>query len=296
MNLINRIKKVTKKNKTIHAQWAYYLPTLALLVVYGIFLYLIWRTGALKPGDLINNATVLVGWIVTLLVALIYLGRSRKDNQRLKKEEVRRSLEIDAFREINRTVTSFGSSLAEASSKFLWWPYDLKMHRKNPRYHEFQKAKIESEAHQQRIGLLSGLTDFLLAIEANEIAVIQFDYLRKYIHFRVDDVNEFITEFSYYLMTTKKEVLLTEPGYRDFKEKCEKMREGLSEIASYLFDYRIELMNSMLGETFSSQVPIRKPRDPKCKILTEVAIKEEVEKETERRELRMLNKAEGKNV
>lgn len=45
---------------------------------------------------------------------------------------------------------------------------------------------------------------------------------------------------------------------------------------------------------FDSQVPIRKPRDPKHKILTEVAIKEEVEKEAERRELEALEQGRGK--
>jgi len=89
-------KKIAEKDMTTLGQWAYYLPILALLVAYGIFLYLVWRTDTLQPGDFINNITIFVGWIVALLTALIYLSKTRKDNQKLKKEEIRRSLEIDA--------------------------------------------------------------------------------------------------------------------------------------------------------------------------------------------------------
>jgi hypothetical protein len=47
-------------------------------------------------------------------------------------------------------------------------------------------------------------------------------------------------------------------------------------------------MNSLLGDTFDTKVPMRKPRDPKYKLLTEVAIKKEVEKEAKKRENRYL--------
>ena len=287
-------KKITEKDKAILGQWAYYLPILALLVGYGIFLYLVRRTDTLQPGDLINNITIFVGWIVALLTAVIYLNKTRKDNQKLKKEEIRRSLEIDAFREINKAVTNFASVLVEVSNKYLWWPYELKMHRENPKYHKFDKVKIELETDQQRISLMRVLTNFILAIEANEIAVIQFDRLRKYIQSEVDGANKLIMEFLDYFMPTEREILLTEPGCLDFRERCKKIKEELDIICCYLFDYRIELMNSRLGETFDSQVPIRKPRDPKYKVLTEVAIKEEVEKEAERRGKEFLAQGPGK--
>jgi hypothetical protein len=44
-------------------------------------------------------------------------------------------------------------------------------------------------------------------------------------------------------------------------------------------------LNHFLGDVFQAKVPRRKPRDPRYKILTELAIKEEVEKELERREI-----------
>ena len=283
-------EKTTEQDKTILGQRAPYLLILAVLAGYAIFLYVVRRTGTLEVSDFINNLTLFIGWIVALLTAAIYLSKTRKDNQRLKKEEIRRSLEIDAFREINKAVTSFGSVLVKVSNKYLWWPFDLKNYREDPRYHKFDKAKIGLETVRQNSDLRGGEVEFILAIEANEITVIQFDHLRKYIQFKVDDACELIRQFSDYLGVVALENL----GYSDLKERCERIREELSEINSYLFDYRIELMNSMLGEIFDSQVPIRKPRDPKHKTLTEVAIKEEVEKEAERRELKFLERFRGK--
>ena len=287
-------KKMTEKVRTILGQSAPYLIILAVLAGYAIFLYIEKWAKILQTSDFISSITIFVGWIVALLTAVIYLNKTKKDNQELEKAEIRRSLEIDAFREINRAVTNFGSVLVKVSNKYLWWPYELKMHMKNPRYHKFDKAKIELETDRRRADLMGGLSDFILAIEANEIAVIQFDHLRKYIQFKADDADELIKEFLHYFTVTKREVLLTESGYLDFRGRCKKIREELLEIGCYLFDYRIELMNSMLGEIFDSQVPIRKPRDPKHKTLTEVAIKEEVEKEAERRELKFLERFRGK--
>jgi len=269
-----------------------YRLILSIIGAYALLLFILGTNGILSVSDFVGNITIFIGWIVALLIAGIHLSKTRKDNKELKREEIRRSLEIDAFREINKAVTNFGSALVEVSNKYLWWPYELKMYREDPRYHKFNKAQIELKTDQQRVHLMGGLTDFVLAIEANEIAVIQYDHLRKYIQFKVDDVNELIMKFSRYLMVTKREVLLTEPGYLDFKKRCKKIGEELHEIGSYLFDYRIELMNSMLGETFDSQVPIRKPKDPKYKTLTQVAIKEEVEKEAEEREKKFLKQSQ----
>jgi len=283
-------EKTTEQDKTILGQGAPYLLILAVLASYAIFLYVVKRTDTLQASDFISNITIFVGWIVALLTAVIYLSKTRKDNQKLKKEEIRRSLEIDAFREISKAATSFGKILTKVSSEYLWWPFDLKNYREDPRYHKFDKAKIELQTLRQNGDLMRGVAEFILAIEANEIAVIQFDHLRKYIQFKVDDANELIRQFSDYLRVVALEKL----GYSDLKERCKRIEEKLHEIGSYLFDYRIELMNSMLGETFDSQVPIRRPRDSRYKTLTEVAIREEVEKEAERRELKFLEQFRGK--
>ena len=155
---------------------------------------------------------------------------------------------------------------------------------------KFNKMEIILELRKKHENLIQGVMIFTLAIESNEIAVTQFDHLRKYIQFQINEVSDKIDNFEKYFNKTEKGKLVSEEGYSEFKENCDEIIEKFGNIQSYLFDYRIELMNSLLGDIFDTKVPMRKPKDPKYKLLTEVATKEEVEKEARERENRYLNK------
>ena len=230
-----------------------------------------------------------VGWLFALLIALNYLQKNRRDNQIAKKEEFKKSLEIDAFREINKSVTIFSYVISDISGYFRsLYSINLFLYRRNPTIAKFNKIEIILELRKKHENLIQGLTRFLITIESNEIVVIQFDHLRKYIQFQIDDVNEKIDNFDQYFNKTEREKLVPEEGYSEFKENCDEIIEYFTNIQSYLFDYRILLMNSLLGDTFDTKVLMRKPSDPKYKILTEVAIKEEVEKEARERECRHI--------
>ena len=230
-----------------------------------------------------------VGWLIALLVAINYLQKNRKDNQIAKKEEFKKSLEIDTFREINKSVTAFSEAISDISAFFrTLYSINLFIYKSNPTIAKFNKMEIILELRKKHENLIQGLTMFLVAIESNEIVVIQFDHLRKYIQFQIDDVNDKIDNFEIYFNKTEKEKFLSKEGFSELKENCDEIIEYFSNIQSYLFDYRIVLMNSLLGDTFDIKVPMRKPNDPKYKLLTEVATKEEVEKETKGRESRYV--------
>jgi len=234
-----------------------------------------------------------VGWLIALLIALNYLQKNRRDNQIAKKEELKKSLEIDAFREINKSVTTFCDAISDISVYFRsLYSIHLFLYRSNPTIGKFDKMETILELRKKHENLIQGLTRFLITIESNEIVVIQFDYLRKYIQFQIDDVNEKVDNFEQYFNKIEKEKLLSGKEFSEFKENCDEIIEYFTDIQSYLFDYRIILMNSLLGDTFDTKVPMRKPRDPKYKLLTEVAIKEEVEKEARERECKHV-KAKG---
>jgi len=67
----------------------------------------------------------IVGWLIALLIAINYLQKNRRDNQIAKKEEFKKSLEIDAFREINESVTTFSHAISDISA-FYRTLYSLK--------------------------------------------------------------------------------------------------------------------------------------------------------------------------
>jgi len=143
---------------------------------------------------------------------------------------------------------------------------------------------LNVELPQQNITLWNGLTPFILAIESHEIAVIRYDHLRKFIQFTVDDCHDAVNKFRTYIYSSRAELLLSEAGLQGLESECKKVEEILFDVTMYLFDYRIELMNQLLGEVFDEQVPRRQPLDPKFKTLIEIAKKDKVSEEEKRRD------------
>jgi len=240
----------------------------------------------LSFDNFINNFTIFMGWIVALFIGWIHLQKTREDNKLLKKEEIRDAIEINAFKEINKAVSEFSSLISGISVTYLTLKSKLELHIEFAQICKFNKHEIYSQLRKEETELYSGTANFVIAIEANEIAVIEFDYYRKYIQHRVDDIHEAVTEFIDYFQKTSISILITKVGHDEFNGKCDEIYEQFVNIQSYLFDYRIELMNSKLGKVFDKRVPERRPRDPRYKTLKELAIKEEVEKESKERELK----------
>ena len=275
------------RGRMIRGKTAYILSG-ALFLLYLIFISILYFTCVLSLNDFINSLTIFIGWLVAITIVWIQLRKTGEDNRAIKREEIKKSLEIDGFKEINKAVTKFSNAISEASIKYMTLPGKLKLHKERPGVFPFDRSELVLETNDHRVYLYGGVTAFVYAIEGNEIAVIEYDHLRKYIQFRLDDTIEKIDQFRKYLMLSTTETLLAEDGIAEFKNRCNDIYNDLADITSYLFDYRIELMNSMLGDIFKSKVPRRKPKDPQYKILTDVATKDVVEAEAAERQQRYL--------
>ncbi|MEA3296013.1 MAG: hypothetical protein U9Q27_02650 [Patescibacteria group bacterium] len=230
----------------------------------------------------------IVGWLIALLIAINYLQKNRRDNQIAKKEEVKKSLEIDAFREINKEINNLSHLIGNISVYYIDLKSKLFMYEKYPEIQKFNKVEIDFQINQQVVNILKGISNLSLVLESNEIMVIEFDYLKKYIQFKTEDVKELIIDFQKYFFKETIKDLLTKKGNSEFTKKCDEISDNLFTIQCYLFDYRIVLMNSLFGDIFDTKIPFRRPKDSKYKLLTEVATKEEVEKEAKKRENRYL--------
>jgi len=252
--------------------------SLLIILIYGIMEYF-------YHGRFATFGNI-VGWLIALLIAINYLQKNRRDNQIAKKEEFKKSLEIDAFREINKEIYNFSHLIGNISVYYILLKNKLCLYEKYPEIQKFNKVEIDFQIGQQVVNILKGISNLSLIIESNEIAVIQFDHLKKYIQFKTEDVKELIIDFQKYFFKETIKDLLTKKGISVFTKKCDEISDNLFTIQCYLIDYRIELMNSLFGDMFDTKVPMRKPSDPKYKLLTEVAIKEEVEKEARKRENR----------
>ena len=136
----------------------------------------------------------------------------------------------------------------------------------------------------QMENLLKSLENFIVTIENNEIALIGYHHYRLFITFRIEDIIKKIDGFQSYFRNLRLEKLSIEENFIYFEEYCYSIRQNLSNIAVWLHDYRIELMNSTLEDIFEKKVPKRKAREPKFKTLMELATKEKVEKERIKRD------------
>ena len=263
-----------------------YVTIFLIFLVYCVIILFLARQKLLDQKDLTQIVTIFVGWIITLLLAVIHLRATQKDNQKGRRDEVKKSLEIDAFRKVNDALTAFSEVVTKVTTPYRTLPGLLRVcivHNSTLAESTLRNF-LNVELPQQNISLWNGVTPFILAVEANEIAIIKYDHLRKFIQFRVDDAHEAINSFREYIQSTRIDVIFSEEGLNTLEKACKKVEESLFDITMYLFDYRVELMNQLLGDIFEKLVPRREPLDPKFKILVEVATKEAVNEEENRRD------------
>ncbi len=236
-------------------------------------------------SDFIDNLVILFGWFIILFLALVQLKENREDNQKAQKEEIKRSLEINAFKETNKARYELSNSIGSIHVFFLMLPSNLlDVDFKNPNVNKFNQTEIPMKIRLQIENVLKHLANFIVTIENNEIALISFHHYRLFITFRIEDIIKKIEGFQSYSEHLTREKLSVEENFIYFEEYCYSIRQNLANIAVWLHDYRIELMNSMLEDIFEKKVPNRKAKDPKFKTLMELAIKEKVENESIKRD------------
>lgn len=270
-----------------------YVITVIFILAYALILCALKAKDILKPDSFVNNLTVFVGWLVALAIAGIHLRKNRLDNIALNKAETKKRLEIEAFKELNKAITDLSRSFGSVSVKYWTWPSKLKLHIENPLIFIFNRSEIDLNFSEQLIKLGHAEVDFVTAIEGNEIVIIQFDHFKKFLHLEIEDIKEAVECFRSYFSKVDENDLITREGHLDFEKRCEEMNEQFVQFYTYLYDYRIILMNRLLGQVFETKMPERKPKDPKYKHLTEAAKKEEVEMRFEKRLKKILDCREG---
>lgn len=262
--------------------------TVIAILTYAIVIGILYYCNILSIENSIIVFTTTLGWLIALLIAVINLVWAKRDNQKVKNYEIKKKLEITAIKEINEGIDNLSDKLSKASVLFLMLPGNLKLNITNPRLFRFDPIKITQEILMYRTELYRGSTSFILAIEANEIAVVEYDYFRKYISFKMEDLQKLIDDFVSLFPIGKLQLIKEPQGFSEFEKRCREINELGAIIQSYLSDYRIILMNDLLEEIFNKSVPHRKPLDDRYKLLTEVALKKDVEREENRRTLESI--------
>ncbi len=195
-----------KKYKLIWGIVLFFLLSIIILTIIHV----------LSIGDFINNLVILVGWLIILFLALVQLKENREDNQIAQKEKIKRSLEIDAFKETNKARYELSNSIANIHVFFLLFPSDLRLYLKNPKVNKFDKNNITLKIRMKIDNLLKSLENFIVTIENNEIALIGFHHYRLFITFRIKDIIKKIDGFQSYSEHLTREKLSVEENFLHF--------------------------------------------------------------------------------
>lgn len=240
-----------------------------LIIEYGLVLILLNQYSLISFDNLINNITVFIGWIFALLLAILHLEKTRKDNQENSKEELKKSLEIKAFHEINDSINNLSTAIGEIGTKLLIAQSNIELSKKNINYNYDLK---ELNINYLVINLMKNHCDFVLSFERNEIVFLRYDHFRKFIQMKLDDLIQELREFNVYLFSFN----FKSDDIKVFYDKCNCIFDSTGDISGWLMDLRIEIMNNFLSDIFQDKIPVRMPLDKRIKILSEIAKREDV--------------------
>lgn len=244
------------------------------LAVFTYFLFV----KKLIPGEFFfGSIVVYLGWLFAFLTGLFHTRQNREDNLIIQNNEIKKRLEIETFKEINKVIVENEEVLTDISTYYTFtWKLKIKNSIKNKKPNDSEivlethtLTHIHLEAREQNTRLIELWKNFIISIEAYEIVLIRFNKLREVLNKEFRKMLFITNDFENYILNLARKKLLKE----DLIALDEKMREidnKIMDIGCYLRDYRIELMNSMLGDIFHSKVPKRKAKEPN-KTLTQIA-------------------------
>jgi len=268
--LFNSVKELWKK-------YYNYILAILFILLFLVFLYLLVITGHITRSEFVGILINLSGWVVALSIALIHIRKNREDNLIIQKNEIKKRLEIETFKEINKVIIKNEEILTDISTYYTFtWKLKIKNSIKNKKLNDSEivlethtLAHIHLEAREQNTRLIELWKNFIISIETYEIVLIRFNNFKEVLNKEFKKVLSMTNDFENYILESARKKFLK----RDLATLDEKMLEinnKIMDIACYLRDYRIELMNSMLGDIFHSKVPKRKAQEPN-KTLIQIA-------------------------
>jgi len=116
--------------------------SLLLVFLYVIAILLMCYLKIITLENLILSFATAFGWLIALVIAIIHLSGARSDNQAALEYEIRKNIEIEAFKDINRAVDELSSKIGSVSNVFLSLPINYKSHKENPLIVKFDKIQL----------------------------------------------------------------------------------------------------------------------------------------------------------
>ena len=268
--MCNSVKELWKK-------YYNYILAILFILLFLVFLYLLVIAGHITRNEFIGILINLSGWVVALSIALIHIRKNREDNLIIQKNEIKKRLEIEAFKEINKVIVENEEILTDIATYYVFtWKLKIENSIKNKKLSDSEivlethtLTHIHLETREQNTRLIELWKNFIISIETYEIVLIRFNKFKEVLNKEFRKMLSMTNDFENYIIKLSRKTLL-KGDLATLDEKMSEIDNKIMDISCYLRDYRIELMNSMLGDIFHSKVPKRKVKEPH-KTLAQIA-------------------------
>lgn len=219
--------------------------------------------------SLIPILTIISGF----LVVVFQLGRQHKNAINLEEQNAKKKLHLEIYQKISEQINK-----AQAAEKIS--VYGLTLPNKISDY----VARDRQESLPERIEEISNkfnaysgeITNLIILIEEYEIALNRFGIFRIVFSCQMNKVRDEYFRFIHLLHQclpidlpdhmNAKPVPLIKPSAEmidQLKESGSKFHESVMDMSCYIYDFRIEAQNHLLGELFKRKVEPRRPTDKK---------------------------------
>lgn len=248
-------------------------------VIYAAIMAALLLSKAITVADVWRNVAVAIGWLLTITLAMTQLNVTKSENERQKRHDRRAGVEIEAFKQIASASVDLTKALSAVGSPFGVGAVTFKS---PPIIPDGQShIRLWQSARTAQVELYRAWSQFVFSIEAYQIALLPFEHLRIYIGFRVQDAAAEIQRVSDVIPYWQPAI--DDEMRTQIASSCDRIWRDVWDIQTYVGDYRVEVMNQLTGSLFDKQVPRRKPLHPAKKNLVELASRESVEREDQRR-------------
>lgn len=239
-----------------------YLLTFLIILLFPISAYfLLVKKELITEEAFYSNVLGFAGWIIALFIAWIHIRKNREDNLVIQNSEIKKRLEIEAFKEVNKTIEEINIALAEIGT---YYGYNLIKELSSIMLFFDKLQRTYNQLNKQMEDrLLTLWLKFKLKIRAHEIVLIRFNDLKNKLDLKFKKSILLASEFGNYTQRLIKKNSLSEDEFLEIKNKCEKIDKSLSSLGKGLTGYSNELQNEMLGKIFNSKIPKLKNREPR---------------------------------
>lgn len=253
-------------------------PVIAYLIVVSAFV-LARAAEVISTSDLITGLSVVIGSIPAVYLAVFQVRETQRENDRTRSAELRRNLEAEAFQTITAAVVQLTKALSDVGS--IYSVAVVTLRAPEPNEHTFRELAY---GYMPRVvAVYRAKSEFVFAVESYEIALLRYHHLRIFIQHRLDDIAARLQEFGSSTAAMAAGDWKSDPELERIRVASAEVAELFHTVQSYLLDYRIEVMNGLLGDLFDRKVPRRRPLLSSIKTLAEVATPQAVAAEDNRR-------------